>query len=173
MKKKKFKKLLVNTLAEFYQEKNNQKKYDAVSEESNHQFYTDTDEETKKKIRNLILRLLEMRDSINFNSNDRSIGLSSEISISGSPNSNMKSNYKSEYFSIDVVKDLGFTLSFSEKRIVLRDEKLYDDIKPQIKIIFDKINNNNFIDLYGIVMKETGLSRESNLDDLLSEWSEG
>jgi hypothetical protein len=39
---------------------------------------------------------------------------------------------------------------------------------PQIKEIFDSINLENFNELYSTIMKDNGLNRESNLDDLLA-----
>jgi hypothetical protein len=38
---------------------------------------------------------------------------------------------------------------------------------PKIKESFDKINLDNFNELYSSVMKDNGLNRESNLDELL------
>ena len=36
-----------------------------------------------------------------------------------------------------------------------------------IKKIFEDLNNKNFEELYNEIMIESGLARESNLDDLL------
>ena len=39
---------------------------------------------------------------------------------------------------------------------------------PKIKETFDTINLENFNDLYNSIMKDNGLNRESNLDELLN-----
>jgi hypothetical protein len=39
---------------------------------------------------------------------------------------------------------------------------------PKIKEAFDKVNLDNFNELYSSIMKDNGLNRESNLDELLS-----
>ena len=51
---------------------------------------------------------------------------------------------------------------------MMRDITLYDEMKEEIKKISDGINQDNFIQLYNAVMKESGLNRESNLDELLT-----
>ena len=52
----------------------------------------------------------------------------------------------------------------------MKDTTLYDEMKPQVKQIFDELNRENFKELYTVVMKDNGLNRESNLDDLLRDF---
>ena len=41
---------------------------------------------------------------------------------------------------------------------------------PKIKEAFDTINLENFNELYSSIMKDNGLNRESNLDELLEDF---
>jgi len=58
-------------------------------------------------------------------------------------------------------------MNYKDKRLAYRDPKIYDDLIGEIQISFSKLNYNNFNDLYNEVMIDSGLARDSNLDDLL------
>ena len=73
----------------------------------------------------------------------------------------------SEYFSLEIIKDTGYILTFKDKRVAFKDETLYDDTVSKVTEIFKELNTDNFTELYNEVMVESGLARESNLDDLL------
>ena len=46
---------------------------------------------------------------------------------------------------------------------------MYNDLIDDIKDITKKINSDNFLEIWDDVMKESGVIRDSNLDDLLNE----
>ena len=60
-------------------------------------------------------------------------------------------------------------LSFNEQRLGFKDESLYDDTIDQIRTTFDKLNQENFLEIYSKIMKDSGLARNSNLDELLED----
>lgn len=136
-----------------------------IEEPSMDYMFTESDDECKKKIRNLVPRLLSLRDQIEFNLSERRMTLSSRYEQNKySP----KSSNKNTYFHIEILKDSGFILNCNERKIFMKDASLFDEIKPKVKEIFDKINQENFNELYNIVMVDNGLSRESNLDEILN-----
>jgi hypothetical protein len=45
---------------------------------------------------------------------------------------------------------------------------MYNDLIDDIKDITKKINSDNFTEIWTDVMKESGVIRDSNLDDLLN-----
>ena len=166
MKTKKLKKLISDAMnkanensGKYYAEKV------AIEDNNNNMLFTESDEEVKKKTRNLIIRLLEHRDEIQFNCSETSMNLHSEIHKSTSTSN----KFNTSYFHLEIIKGVGFIFNCNEKKILLKDELLYDDIKPKIKDIFGKINLNNFDKMYLSIMKDTGMARESNLDELLSD----
>ncbi len=171
MKKKKISKLVKMVVTESnnlrYDQLSVKKSYDndSNSPSSNDEIFTTSDDQTKKKIRNLIIRLLHHRDEIHFNSNERTLNLNSRME-----EKIRSTSTKSSYFNLEVIKDVGFIINCNDKRTHIQDTLLYDEIKPQIKQIFDKVNLENFNGVYSSIMKDSGLSRESNLDDLLSDF---
>lgn len=174
MKNKKLAKLIKKSCIEAYNSVNYSKKKSTLVESSasNDHLYTETDEESKSKIRNLIIRLLKHRDELDYNISDYSISIFTGYEKAVPSNSVSKSNskIKSSNFHIEITKGVGFSLQCNERRILMKDVTLYEEIKPQIKQIFDEINKNNFKELYSVVMTENGLNRESNLDELLSNF---
>lgn len=163
MKAKKLEKILTKVIKK--SKKRQSTKYKDLSPVAlvdNDILFTESSDEVKKKSRNMILRLLGHRDEIQFNIDQTSMNLHSENKIGNSAGSN-----KNFYFHLEIIKGVGFILNCNEKRILLKDENLFDDINPKIEGIFSEINLENFNNMYSSIMKENKLSRESNLDELL------
>ena len=157
MKKRKLKKLIKESVKEAQYDLSPKSSVSGKDLSRNDYNYTDASEDTKSKVRNLIIRLAKKRDSIDFNVTEYTISFYSK-----------SHNTKSQYFNIDILKDVGFNITYNDNRVYLKDIKLYDEMLDKIKKEFDEINLSNFTELYNGLMKENGLSRESNLDDLLS-----
>ena len=63
-----------------------------------------------------------------------------------------------------------FMITYNDsKKIAFLDPDLYKDVLEKSKEIFNNINHSNFNDLFSNVMKDSGLSREFNLDSLLNK----
>lgn len=137
-----------------------------IEEPSMDYMFTESDEQCKKRIRNLVPRLLSLRDQIEFNLFEKRMVIGSRYEQRHS----IKSSNKNTYFHIEILKNSGFILNCNERKIFMKDTSLFDEIKPKIKEIFDKINQENFNDLYNILMVDNGLSRESNLDEILNDF---
>lgn len=149
------------------------KNEDMVIKESlnsyNDMLFTESDEDIKKRSRNLIFRLLTLRDQLHININDKTISISSELyKLKNTKLGIGKTQNYDEYFSLEIIDKVGYILSYSDKRFAFKDEFLYEETIVQINIIFKKVNHQNFEEIYQTIMKESGLARESNLDDLLS-----
>lgn len=130
----------------------------------NDYMFTECDDIVKEKSRNMIFRLLGLRDQLSISINELSVTISSEY---GLKKINNQQNYlNSDYFSLEIIKDTGYIMNYKEKRLAYRDPKIYDDLIKEIKISFLQLNNDNFNELYNEVMVESGLARASNLDDL-------
>lgn len=176
MNKKKLSKLIIKSIKKYKESvslsKLSEAKCNEISPTANDNLFTETDEKTRLKIRNLVLRLLKNRDDLDHSINEHCISLYSKYNPQKQHyTSNVAiSNVTSSDFHIEIIKDIGFTLSCNGKRILMKDIELFNDVKPNIKEIFDNINRDNFTKLYESIMVETGLNRESNLDDLLSEF---
>jgi hypothetical protein len=138
----------------------------------NDYMFTECDSEVKEKSRNMIFRLLNLRDQLTISINDHSVSISSEFGLKKS-NLVVMNNYmvSNDYFSIEIIKDTGYIMSYKDKRLAYRDSEIYKDLISQIEIVFKSLNNENFKELYNEVMVDSGLARSSNLDDLLDKSS--
>lgn len=170
MRKNQIRKIFKKTLKEFKNKVDNKDKLkyskavEPLSNQFNDYMFSDCCESNKSQIRNMIFRLLTLRDTLSISINDERISISSEYGLKPSKNS---LNYNSEYFHLDIINKTGYLLNFKEKRVAFKDKYLYSDVVDNIKRIFEELNKKNFEDLYSEVMIESGLARDSNLDDLL------
>jgi hypothetical protein len=140
--------------------------------------FSEPDELTNNRCRNLIFRLLKIRDNINLDINDSVVSIhiniydlkKSKKSIKSTPTlNNTKTANHLEYLSIEVIKDVGCILSSEHTKVYFKDKLLYTDVINEVKKTSDLINRENFDTLYEFAMTTTGLARESNLDDILSD----
>jgi len=133
----------------------------------NEYMFSECGDDIKLKIRNMIFRLIGLRDQLSISINEKLISITSDRlkGPTNSKNNPVYSNY--DYFSIEIIKDVGYIMNYKEKRLAYRDILIYDDLIEQIKITFSKLNDINFNEMYNNVMIDSGLVRDSNLDDLL------
>jgi len=172
MKKKTLKKIIENSISNSLNYRNDKyDKYEVIGEKNSYNdfIFTNSNDETKKRSRNLIYRIISLRDKLNFNISDNSININSELSRLKNTNHkpSQTSIYSDEYFSLEIIKNVGYLLSFNEQRLGFKDESLYDDTIDQIRTTFDQLNQENFLEIYSKIMKDSGLARNSNLDELL------
>ena len=166
LKKKKLSKIIKNAVCEGVKEYNRHMKSTGLKEKRhNDELFSESTEDSKTKIRNLITRLFQHRDELDYNFSESTINIYSPYEDKKMTKGSINSNTQ---FSIEIIKEVGFIINFNERRILMRDITLYDEMKPKIKEISNEINQNNFTELYFTMMKENGLNRESNLDDLLN-----
>jgi len=166
MKKKDLIKLIKESVREAYFETVPVKESKLLSNDFN---FSESSEETKQKIRNLIIRLAQKRDEIEFNINDYTISLQASEEKKYN-NSTLGVKKGQLYFHLEIIKEVGYNINCNNRRVLIKDVTLYDEMLPKIKEAFDTINLDNFNELYSTIMKDNGLNRESNLDDLLAEF---
>ena len=80
------------------------------------------------------------------------------------------SNLNKLYFHLEIIKEVGYNINCNNRRVLIKDVTLYDEMLPKIKETFDNINLDNFNELYSSIMKDNGLNRDSNLDELLANF---
>lgn len=162
MNKKKLAKLISKKTAQLLREP--MPTHLSVSTKSfNEYMFSECSVEVKEKSRNMIFRLISLRDQLSIGINDQSITIGSEYGLKNSKSS----PYSNDYFSIEIIKDTGYIMCYKDKRLAYRDPKIYDDLIDEIQTAFSKLNDNNFNELYDEVMINSGLARDSNLDELL------
>lgn len=165
MKEKKLKKIIKEVLNEV-------RDYDRPMKV---QMYTgdwaEYDEEISNKLKTMVLNLLNYRNNINININDNSFSISTD-NLSGVKKSRSSSSLTKvsddDYFSIEIVKETGFCINKGYNvRSQYLDSKMYDEILPLTTIKLRDINSENFNNIWNDVMKESGLMRDNNIDELL------
>lgn len=162
MKYSKLKKLIKKSLTEVIEKD----RYDRIinEEQSSYQemMFSDKNDDVSSKFRKLVTKLLSLRDDLNIHINENRITINSELSRL------KNSKYQNDdYMSIEIIKETGFLFSYKNKRLAYRDNTIYDEILSEMKNIFEKVNKENFNEIYQTILVDTGLSREANLEDLL------
>jgi hypothetical protein len=162
MKYSKLKKLIKKSLTEVIEKD----RYDRLIKEEPNTFqemmFSEPNEDVSLKFRKLVIKLLKLRDDLNIHINENRITINSELSRL------KNSKYQNDdYMSIEIIKETGFLFSYNNKRLAYRDKTIYDEILSEMKNIFEKVNKENFNEIYQTILVDTGLSREANLEDLL------
>lgn len=150
--------------------KNPTRKYSPVKEPLspssifNDKSFSKSNKNSRKSIRKLIIEFLKMRDSIRIEISESNI----EFFIEGN-------NF---YFNLNIIKEIGFALSMDSmksnskhqpnKRCLLIDKKLYEYSLKKSKKVFKKLNRSNMRSLYKEISSDLSLSRNLNLEELLS-----
>ena len=84
--------------------------------------------------------------------------------------SNKNSVYNDDnYVEMSLHKNLGFSVNYGYKlKSNYKDENLFNELQPILTQRLKEINANNFNEIWGDLMKESGILRDSNLDDILN-----
>jgi hypothetical protein len=133
--------------------------------------WAEYDEEVSDKLRTMVLNLLNYRNNININISDNSFLISTD-NLSGVKKSRSSSGLTKvsddDYFSVEIFKETGFSINRGYNvRSQYLDSKIYDEILPLATNKLRDINSENFSDIWNDVMKESGLMRDNNIDELL------
>jgi hypothetical protein len=163
MKAKKLKKLIENSVRDAIQNHT----YPIKSTEPEVDL-ADYNEEISERFKSLVLNIINYRNNLNINITSERIGISCDSvkNIKG-----LKSNYNSDedYLEINIRKGVGFWLNNGYKlRSNYRDDNIYDELLPVISEKLKEINSDNFDQVWSKIMKESGIIRDNNLDEILS-----
>jgi hypothetical protein len=135
------------------------------------------DEGVSDKLKTMLINLLNYRNNINININDNSLSISTDnlsgIKKTRSNSSGLTKVSDDDYFSVEIIKETGFTINKGYNvRTQYLDTKIYDEILPLATNKLKDINSENFNDIWNDVMKESGLMRDNNIDELLKNINE-
>jgi hypothetical protein len=134
--------------------------------------WAEKNEDVSDKLKTMLINLLNYRNNINININDNSLSISTDnlsgIKKTRSSSSGLTKVSDDDYFSVEIIKGTGFTINKGYNiRTQYLDNKIYDEILPIATNKLKEINSENFNDIWDDVMKESGLMRDNNIDELL------
>lgn len=143
-----------------------------MSEEISNGDWSEYDPEVSEKFKKMVLNLANYKNNININID------SNRVSISTADISNIKKIMKrssntlyneDNYVEMSLHKGLGFSINYGYKlRTNYKDEKLFDEIQPILVQRLKEINADNFNEIWTELMRESGVLRDNNLDDILN-----
>ena len=139
--------------------------------------WAEYDEEVSEKLKTMLLNILNYINNINININDNSFSIStdnlSDVKKLRSNSSGLTKVSDEDYFSVEIIKETGFTINRGYNvRTQYLDSKIFDEILPLTINKLKEINNENFNNIWNDIMKESGLMRDNNIDELLKNINE-
>jgi hypothetical protein len=132
----------------------------------------DCNEETFVKFEKLVNHLLNY--DVNIEIYNGSLSLYSDSykrvkEVSKNNSNKTRPSDESERIEINITKDY-FVMNIGyQNRSRFKKEGIYDYFKDLFLEELKRRNNNNFIDSYNSIMKESGLLRDENLENLLKD----
>lgn len=167
MKKSKLKKLIENSIKNTMDHYLSPKKGVQPELEDNSEY----DPEVSDKFKKLVYNILNYSTNLNINISSDLISISCDSvkRIKNSQNNNMKVNTDEDYLEIAIRKS-GFSISRGYRlRSNYKDYNMYDDLISDVKDRLKKRNSDAFNSIYSDIMKDSGLIRDTNLDDILED----
>ena len=133
--------------------------------------YSDYDPEVSKKVKNLILNVIKFKDNIHICSSDDYFSISSNDATQ-IKKPRIKSHIHSDerFLEKNVQKGEGFTVTYGySRRTNYTDVNLFNELNPIVKSRLKEINAENFSEIWGTLMKDSGIIRDNNLENLFDE----
>lgn len=169
MKSKKIKKIAKLIHEEF---RNHERESRPMKEEVSGGDWSGYDPEISEKFKKMILNLATYKNNININVDDSRISVSvGDITKVKTPVKRSSNVLYSEenYVEMSLHKGLGFSINYGYKlRTNYKDEKLFDELKPILIQKLKEINADNFNEIWTELMRESGVLRDNNLDNILN-----
>ncbi len=171
MKSKKIKKIAKLIHEEF--RNYDKKELSTLKSEVSNGEWSEYDPEVSEKFKKMVLNLANYKNNIHISIDSNRVGIStSDITTVKNPTRKTSSNmvYSDDnYVEMSLYKDLGFSVNYGYKlRSNYKDEKLFDELQPILVQRLKEINASNFNEIWSDLMKESGILRDSNLDDILN-----
>lgn len=134
--------------------------------------WSEYDSEVSEKFKKMILNLANYKNNISIGIDDDRISIStSDITKVKVPvKKNLNTLYSDDdYVEMSLIKNLGFTINYGYKlRSNYKDENLFDEIKPILVQKLREINADNFNEIWTSLMRESGILRDNNLDEIFN-----
>lgn len=164
MKKKKFKKIAKLIHDEVMSQQRLKKpSYEKVD-------YIDYDSDVSDKTKKLILGLTSYNEGVHIDFSENEFIISTQDITNIKKKRSKNALYNDDNFLEICVTKEGFTINHAfQKRTHYGDKKMYKELIDIVKERVKEINRENFTDIWTKVMQESGIMRDSNLEDLLNE----
>jgi hypothetical protein len=166
MKSKKIKKIAKLILEEFRNYDRPMKSQEEISNGD----WSEYDPEVSEKFKKMVLNLANYKNNIHINIDGNRVSISTNDITRVKTTSNKNSVYNDDnYVEMSLHKNLGFSVNYGYKlRSNYKDENLFNELQPILTQRLKEINANNFNEIWSDLMKESGILRDSNLDDILN-----
>ncbi len=133
--------------------------------------WAEYDYDVSDKFKKMLLNLLNYKNNIKINIDENLLSISTD-NLSNVKKSIINNSQivckEDDYFSVDIIKETGFLINKGYNiRSRYLDSKMYDEVFPIFSNKLKEINSENFSDIWNDVMKESGLMRDNNIDELL------
>lgn len=174
MKKKKVDKMtdtIIESMTTWMIEREDQK--GSIKKAGDQYKWGEYDEEVSNKFRKLVFNLLKYPDNLDIDiySDSVRINTSSVKSIKSSLSSNSKPTSLSKYGEDELrieISSIGFVIYCNNRKSSkFKDENIYNELIDPIKEKLKQVNIDNFNEIWSEISKDSGIMRDSNLDDLL------
>ena len=171
MKSKKIKKM-AKLIHEEFRNYESESRPMKISEEISNGDWSDYNPEVSEKFKKMNLNLANYKNNININIDTNRVSISTGDITSVKKPIKRSSNtlYNDDHYVVmSLGKGLGFTINYGYKvRSNYKDEKLFDELRPILIQKLKEINADNFNEIWSELMKESGILRDNNLDDILN-----
>ena len=133
--------------------------------------FIEYDKEVSTKMKDLILNIIKYKENININLSECSFHISTpDIKTIKSYNNSSGKLYNDDNYLEIVVNKLGFSISHGyNKRSRYKDENILNELLPIIESRVSEINRENFTEIWETILKDSGIMRDNNLNNLFNE----
>jgi len=165
-KLKKLSKLFVEELRNYDRELRPMK----MAEEVSGGDWSEYDSEVSEKFKKMVLNLATYKNNIHINIDSNRVSISTNDITKVKTTSNKNSVYNDDnYVEMSLHKGLGFSVNYGYKlRSNYKDEKLFDELQPILVQKLKQINADNFNEIWTDLMRDSGVLRDSNLDEIFN-----
>lgn len=142
-----------------------------IQEEISSGDWSEYDPEVSEKFKKMVLNLANYKNNININIDNHRISISTgDIKSVKTPTKRNSNTLYSDdnYVEMSLIKDLGFSINYSYKKSNYKDEKLFDELQPILIQKLKEINADNFNEIWTELMKDSGILRDNNLDEIFN-----
>ena len=143
-----------------------------IQEEISNGDWSEYDSDVSEKFKKMVLNLANYKNNINISvdSNRISISTGDITKVKAPTKRNSNTLYTDDnYVEMSLVKNLGFSVNYGYKlRSNYKDENLFEELQPILVQKLKEINAENFNEIWTDLMKESGILRDNNLDEIFN-----